>query len=175
MNRPVAISLAVAALAGAYALGRVSAPARVETVERVVTREVQAVQVQHTEQREAARVETRVVYRDRVVTPDGTVREREVERSESAAVQREQSATVEQTVRTVDVERVASRTVTVPAPDWRVGVLVGVPVRLAPGPVLVGVLIQRRLWGPVSAGAWTLAPVGPGAPVAAGVSLSVEF
>lgn len=171
---------AVAALAvgAGIAVGRCTAPeppARVEVQERVVTREVQATQTQHVEERAAVQVQTRVVYRDRIVTPDGTVREREVERSEAASAEHAQRQTTTAEVRTAEAHRETVRTVTVPAPDWRVSLLVGAPVRLTPGPVLVGGHIQRRLWGPVSAGAWTLIPTGPGAPLTAGASVSVEF
>ncbi|AGC43239.1 hypothetical protein MYSTI_01908 [Myxococcus stipitatus DSM 14675] len=171
MNRRILITAALTvpcAVLG-YGLGRLTAttpePEVVVQEEVVYQDRVRVVTV-----REAAEVQTRVVYRDRLETPDGTVRVREVERADTARVERAEVATAAE--RTVDVHRVETPA---PAPAWRASLLVGVPVRLNPSPVLVGGHIQRRLWGPVSAGAWTLIPTGPGAPATAGVSLSVEW
>lgn len=171
--RPAWLAVALLAAGGLGAVvGRSTAPeptVEVQEVERVVYRDRVVTEVV----REAARVEQRIVYRDRVTTSDGTVRESEVERTDTAAVQVEQVAQVAERAVTQDVERRVE--VSTAQPDWRAGVLVGVPLRLSPGPVLVGGHIQRRLWGPLSVGAWTLVPTGPGAPAAAGVSLSLEW
>jgi hypothetical protein len=153
--------------------GRLTAPERparvdVREVERVVYRD----KVVTFTQREAAQRRDVAVYRDRVTTPDGTVREREVERAMSTASEREHAAQAITRDMVRDVERRVE--VRAPSPTWRVSLLAGAAVRLTPTPV-VGLHIQRRLWGPVSAGAWTLAPIRGGAPVTAGVSLSLEF
>ena len=154
-----------------FLAGRHSAPTpdiQFREVERVVYRD----KVVTVTQREAAQVQRVVVYRDRVTTPDGTVREREVQRADSATVEHHEAAQVA----TRDEHREAASQVEVraPSPTWRVSALAGSTLSMSPAPV-AGLHIQRRLWGPVSAGAWTLAPMRGGAPVTAGVSLSVEF
>lgn len=160
------------ALVGAFTAGRFSAPLQVETrnVERVVFKDrvVEKVVTVQT----AAKVETKVVYRDRVVTKDGEVRERIVERTD----------TKEDTKATGTEERVATsegtaeretKTTTTLRPDWRVGVLVGAslstPFVPIAGPLVLGLEVDRRIVGGLSAGLW-VNTVG-----AAGLSVAFEF
>lgn len=68
-----------------------------------------------------------------------------------------------------------TRTVTItnPAPRWSVRALAGVA---GTGGVVAGAGVDYRLVGPLTAGAWLVAPVGMGpAPVAAGVSVGFTF
>lgn len=150
----------VLALAGAFSAGRFSAPEKVDVreVERVIYRD-RIVTVK-------GKTETKVVYRDRVVTPDGTVTERSVERSAS---REDLKRDVE---RTGETERRVA-TVTTARPDWRVGVLAGASVQppavpLA-GPLVLGVQVERRIAGGLSAGAWA------NTSGAAGALVSLEF
>lgn len=144
----------------AFSAGRFSAPEVVQTVveEKVVYRD-RVVEVR-------GKTETRIVYRDRVVKPDGEIREKTEERTATREdLERDAS-------RTGASERTDTRTTTT-RPDWRVGVLAGVSLRepAVPiaGPLVLGVQVERRIIGGVSAGAW-VNTVG-----AAGAVVSVEF
>jgi hypothetical protein len=176
LTRPVPVWarwLALAALVvAAWSAGRFSAPRETltEIAERTVYRD--RVVEHRVEVQTAARVETRVVYRDRVTTPDGTVTEHEVERTAAAEehhgeVQTARSAVTEATVAHHEVTRVTLQ------PDWRIGVTAGAalvhPALSLYGPVVVGLEVDRRIVGGVSAGVWA-SSVG-----AAGVALAVEF
>jgi hypothetical protein len=159
---------AAALLVAAFAVGRYTA-AEPET--RIEERLVHS-QTVITKTRvitETKRETARVVYRDRVVTPDGTVKEREIEREETKEETRTDSDSSGETKSNTEADR--KLTVTQPRPNWHVGALVGGQLSLAPlgvAPVYGG-LIERRVAGPFSVGAWALSN-GTG-----GVSLSVEF
>lgn len=146
--------LAVALLVvAAYSAGRFTAPERVDerTLVRVVTREREVekrVEV-------TAKVETRIVYRDRIVQPDGTRVEREVERS--GAVTETAAAHEREVVREVEKRVEVERVVTV-RPDWRVSITAGASLRepalpLA-GPLVLGAQVDRRIAGGFSVGVW---------------------
>lgn len=154
----LSFGLVVAALA--FSAGRFSAPEQVEVreVERVVYRD-KVVTVK-------AKAETKIVYRDRVSSPDGTVREKTEERT---ATNEGSSSASDRTG-----ERQAERqNTTTLRPDWRLGVKAGAslvtPALPITGPLVVGVEVERRIVGGVSAGVWANS-VG-----AAGVGLSMEF
>lgn len=163
----VAVAL-VAVAAAAFSAGRFTAPEKVEVrevvkvewkdrvVEKVVTRR--------------AKAEERVVYVDRVVSPEGEVREKRV--TTTKADTREVADLGRTTESSGSAEKSASSTSTL-RPDWRVGVLVGASLRepLVPiaGPLVLGASVERRIVGGLSAGAW-LNTVG-----AAGASVSLEF
>ncbi len=115
-----------------------------------------------------AKVKTRIVYVDRVILPDGTVKEKsETRESESALTD---SKTLID--RSGESKEIQSKT-TISKPDWRVGVLVGAaakPEFVITGPLVLGVHAERRIIGGVWLGAWVL----PNLP-AAGGSLTWEF
>ena len=159
-------------VAGAFSVGRFSAPLQVETkeIEKVVYKD--RVQVVEKIVEVKGKTETKIVYRDRVITKDGTVTEREVEKT----------ATKEDTTKRSDGERWETHegsgtretvsTVTL-RPNWRVGLLAGASLRepfvqLA-GPLVLGASVEYRIVGGLSAGLW-INTVG-----AAGLSLSLEF
>lgn len=153
--------LALVIIAGlAFSAGRFSAPLQVETrdVERVVYRD-RVVTVK-------AKAETKVIYRDRTVTPDGAVRDLTTTRTDT----REGSASTGD--HASETERKAETKTTL-RPDWRVGAKAGAslvtPALTLSGPVVVGVEVERRIAGGVSAGVWVNS-VG-----AAGVGISMEF
>lgn len=155
----VAVAVVVVGAAG-FAAGRFSAPLRVDVreVDRVVYRD-RIVTVK-------GKTETKIVFRDRIVTPDGTVTERSVERSTS----REDSK--RDLERTGETER-RTETVTTARPGWRVGVLAGAslqpPAVPLAGPLVLGVQVERRITGGLSAGAWA------NTSGAAGAIVSLEF
>lgn len=87
MNKPTKVLLAVLTIALIFTAGRFSKPTKVET--KVVTK-VETVKVEG---------KTRIVYRDRVISPDGTITEKEVEREETNT--REESSSVASSEKTV--------------------------------------------------------------------------
>jgi hypothetical protein len=163
----VAVAIVVVATA-AFAAGRYSTPEKVEVrevvkvewkdriVEKVVTKR--------------AKAEERVVYVDRVVSPEGEVREKRV--TTTKADTRELVDLGKTSESSGKAEATSSSTTTL-RPDWRVGVLVGASLRepLVPlaGPLVLGASLERRIVGGVSAGAW-VNTVG-----AAGASVSLEW
>jgi hypothetical protein len=172
----LAVVAGVAVLAAA--LGRYSAPVHTETVERVKVVEVekQVVAIQERVRVERVEVESaaRQVHRQETTTraPDGTVtRQRTVDenteqhRASSTAGAVDSSTHVE-TTHSASTEGERRQVVDVPRADWRVGVLAGVDTGLRP---TWGALVERRLLGPVSLGAWALG-IGAG-----GVVLTLEF
>lgn len=158
----------VAALVGAFSAGRFSAPLQVETreVEKVVFKDRIVERVVEVK----AKAETKVVYRDRVVTKEGEIRERIVERTDTKEdTKRDDTKTVD---RVVERERIIENKITL-RPNWRVGVLAGAslakPLVPIAGPLVLGVQVEHRIAGGVSAGVW-INTVG-----AAGAVVSVEF
>ena len=160
----IAAGLALAAVAVAFVVGRVTAPVETRDVERVVFRDRVVEKVVE----KAARVETRIVYRDRVITRDGTVTEHEVERTAEAEGATRDTSTVATSTGTAE-----RSTVTLVRPSWRVGVLAGASVRepLLPiaGPLVLGVEVDYRIAGGLSAGVWA------NTSGAAGAALALEF
>lgn len=71
MNKYTKIGLGILAIAVIFTAGRYSKPTKVET--KIETKTV-------TVKEEA---KTRIVYRDRVISPDGTITEKEVEREDT--------------------------------------------------------------------------------------------
>lgn len=177
MSTPVSrtaiiVSCVLLALVAAFGAGRLSAPLKVQTrdVERVVFKDRVVEKIVTVTQ--AAKVETKIVYRDRVVTKDGTITEHEVEKT----------GTAENVTKTDDAVKVATRaaetdhqteTKTTLQPDWRVHLQVGASLRdpLLPiaGPLVIGVQVDRRIIGGLSAGVWA-STYG-----AAGLGVSFEF
>lgn len=179
-NRLIAVAAVLLALVGAFSAGRFSAPLKTETrdVERVVFKD-KVVEVEKVVTvREAARVETKIVWRDRVILKDGTVTEHEVEKTADAETSK--VSVVDNTERTATLsgERVTEHTTTVTLrPSWRVALLAGASLHgaLLPiastGPVslVLGVEVDYRIVGGLSVGLW-VNTVG-----AAGLALSFEF
>lgn len=171
--RLVGVSLlAIGLICGSFAAGRASVPelpARV--VERVEYRDRVVEKVVEVKAKDEAKAKTVVVYRDRLVKPDGTKIEHEVERSDSVQVTDTKTATVGEMDAARDLK--TERVVEAQRPQWRVSALAGVTnPRLSPLSVekTFGVMVERRVVGPVSAGVWALS----GGP-SLGLALSVEF
>lgn len=164
----IAIALgAVLALVGAFSVGRFTAPREVET--RVEWRDLSTQEL--TKGMNFTRVVTRVVRRDVVTTitdAGTTITDRSIEREGDDTAARE----TETAKRTDSSEGVQVRTVTV-QPAWRVALQAGASLREPAipltGPLVLGVQVEHRIAGGVSAGVWANT-VG-----AAGVSLSAEF
>lgn len=161
-----------AAVLTAFAFGRASSPEpSVQVEERIVYRDRVVVQEKRVEVQVKAEQQTKrvVVYRDRVVAPDGTRTEREVETSVTDSEARTVATKQAERVVTRDVVREVERRVEVtqPLPQWRVGALAGFDI---PGwRPAYGAHAERRIAGPLSLGVWGL-HTGQG-----GVSLSLEF
>jgi ribosomal protein L39E len=151
--RGVALVLLVALAFGAGWFCRPDVVKTVE-VERVVEKVVEVERVVTKIEKQAAQVQRVVVYRDRVVTPDGTTREREIETSEAATVQREQVAQVHDRTAEQTTERAVEKVID-PRRNWRASVLVGVQSLRDRRPVF-GLRVERRLLGDVSLGLWGL-------------------
>lgn len=164
--------VSVLALAGAFSAGRFSAPLQVETrdVERVVYKDkiveiVKTVEVK-------AKAETRIVYRDRVITKEGTVTEREVERTDTKTDTSTRNEGERFETHDGETFRETTKTVTL-RPNWRIGLLAGAslvtPLVPITGPLVLGLQVEHRIVGGLSAGLW-INTVG-----AAGLVLSLEF
>ncbi len=157
----IAAGVVLALLAGAFSAGRFSAPLKVETrdVEKIVFRE-RVVTV-------TVAAKTKIVYREKVTTPDGTVTERESERTETKKDTKRDDASEG----AKDTERVSITTL---RPSWRVGVLVGAsyqqPLLPIAGPLVLGATFDYRLVGGLWVGVWTLPQYG-----AVGLGISFEF
>lgn len=153
--RPVA---AVAGLVLAFAAGWYTVPTHVETHE--------AVRVVYRDREVQAKAETQVVYRDRtvVVHKDGSVEKRDIEQTSNGRTETKATET------TKAAERTASKVSDAPKAQWLVGPMVGLGLDLKP---VYGAHVERRIVGPVWAGAWGLG--GPAGFTAAGVSVSLEF
>lgn len=164
----IAIALgAVLALGLAFSAGRFTAPREVET--RVDWRDLSTAEL--TRGMNFTRTVTRTVYRDvvTVVTDAGTtITDRTIEREGDDTAARETLAAK----RTDSSTGTSSRTVTA-QPAWRVALQAGASMREPAipltGPLVLGVQVEHRIAGGVSAGVWANT-VG-----AAGVVLSAEF
>jgi hypothetical protein len=171
-RRGLVALLVVLALVGAFVAGRFSAPLQVQTIDvvkvafqdREVVREVVKV--------EKAKAETKIVWRDRIVTKDGTVTVREVEKTDTKTDTVRTGEGVKVSDRVSSSESSHTQTVTL-RPKWRVGLQVGAawPKPLLPiaGPLVLGLQVDYRIVGGLTAGVW-LNTFG-----AAGVGLSFEF
>lgn len=171
---------ALVLIAASFSAGRFSAPLKIETrdVEKVLWKErvVEKVVEKVVTVEARAKLETRTIYVDRVVTKEGEVRERIVERLVTAEEAKKLTTddTSKDLAKTNEGERLHEvvKTVTL-QPAWRVGLLVGASLRdpFVPiaGPLVLGAQVEHRLVGGVSAGLW-LNTVG-----AVGVVVSLEF
>jgi hypothetical protein len=155
-SRWVLYPVLLVSLVAAFSAGRFSAPERVE--ERVEYRtELRTVTVQ-------AKARERVVYREKVTTPDGTVTEKTSLRDVSKVDTTTKAAASTTAVQERKTELRA---------DWRVGAQIGAsmqkPALVITGPLVLGVTVERRVVGGLSAGLWANT-VGAG-----GAIISVEF
>lgn len=195
MTSPRALTLCAACLVVGLALGRYTAAPAEETHHEAASEEI-AVEtsetteateiVQHeaedaaTERTEATTERVRVVWRERIVQPDGATEEREMELDaevarlvhEAEAARREvarlEAQLAHQTTETVEVVREVEvvRQVRAPLPDWRLSGMVGLDI--PGGHAVYGGSVERRILGPIHVGAWGLSTGALG--VSAGVS-----
>lgn len=156
----------------AFLAGRGFAPEpRVELreVERVRVQVVESVRIVEVKVRDESTRARRVVERTRVEHPDGTKIEHEVERAEVATTSSEasSSSTDRQAAAQLEASRETAIKVDPARPQWRAGALVG--LELLELRLVVGGLVERRILGPVSVGAWGLSSG------SAGLAVTVEF
>ncbi len=134
-------------------VGRLTAPqpsVQVETKVEEKIVEVEKERVVEVEVERAAETKTLVVYRDRVVNVDGSVRETETIRAEEVKVEiREVEKVVEKLVE-VKVDRLVTERIEVRQllPQWRVG-LGAEAAPMLPLEPLIRLSAGRRLAGPV--------------------------
>ena len=179
---PLLIGAVFLALCGSFAAGRYTRTVQTRDVVRVETqwKDREVVRVVHDVQTvHDVATQTRTVTVTRwAKAPDGSpvvTQETHAERDQQAETKRQ-----EQTVsdRTKEAEA-RSQTVTLHAvearPNWSASVLVGGQLgerRLTdtlPAPLVVGVAVERRILGPVSAGLWATSGM------AGGLSVRVEW
>lgn len=158
--------LALVLIAAAFMVGRYTTPGP----EVVVAQSIRFVE-RKVEVASKEKTKTVVVYRDRVVKPDGTRVEHEVERSVDDV---KTAKTVESSANLASEEK---QTVSAYKPQWRVGVLIGANVggirfdRPVGWDLLAaGAYAERRLVGPFWIGVWGLS-TGP----SFGLTLGGEF
>lgn len=156
-----ALGGAVLLAGGCFIAGRYTAPVETKTEVEYVER-LQVIRTTVVKRVVDTKTKTVIVER-----PDGTkttvIDQEKHEAEDSKSSQ----------VATNDTSAKESHTVTSARPNWRVGALVG--VHLSPGvpaPVY-GAVVERRLLGPISVGAWGLGS--PTAGVSGGLALSLEF
>lgn len=160
----VRMPLVIALVVGAFFAGKFTAPIEVQ--------EVRSVEVRWKEKTSktarAATAKTKIVYVDRIVLPNGTVKEKSETRETEATLIDATSLTERS-----GLARETAKTITISKPGWRVGVLVGAsatpPVLPLSGPLVLGVQAEVRLVGGLWLGAWGLTSG------AAGGSLSLEI
>lgn len=155
------LSIVVVSCLVGFAIGRFVAPPKVVETVRVDTEAEEKVR----ELTAHAEVLKQMIRRIETTTtrPDGTKRTRIVTETKNDRTVSETTDRKEE--RAIETTKVVERTL--PRPDWRVGALVGMDLRT--GSVGYGGAVERRILGPVSAGAWGLSSGH------AGLSLSLEF
>lgn len=150
------VAALVVTAAGAFSAGRFFSPEKVHTVyeDRVEVRERVVYRDRWHVREVKAKAEVKVVYREKVTKPDGTVTEREAEHTntkETAEIDTKRETSV-------DAERTAVRTVTETKtvtlrPDWRLGLTVGVSP-FEDWAWVGGAQVDRRIIGGLSVGLW---------------------
>lgn len=152
--------LVVLAIAAAYGTGRLTATVEVE--ERVEVKFIDHyVSNDHTK-----KAVVRTVYIEKLTTDAGMLEKTSIK-------EEEKTDTTKLVKRDTENTSSSSRVTTVPLPNWRIGVLVGAtwkePALPVAGPLVLGVHAERRIVGPISAGAWGTTQG------AVGVSVTGEF
>lgn len=99
------IILSVIALALSFGLGYFATPTKIET------KEVVKVQIQKEE------AKTKIVYRDKVTKPDGTIIEKEVEKEQSSSKEKSDSESIAERIETRDTGLTISALMVVPIED----------------------------------------------------------
>lgn len=168
----VIVVVAVLALAGAFVGGRFSAPLQVQTIDTVSVKFQDRVVEKVVTVEKVVQAQAKIVYRDRVITKDGTITEHEVEKTDTKTDTVKTAEGVKVSDRASSIDTVKQTTVTL-RPSWRVGLTVGAswpkPLLAFAGPLVIGVQVDYRIIGGLTAGVW-LNTFG-----AAGVGLSFEF
>lgn len=160
------------ALVGAFTAGRFSAPEQVQTTS-IVTKTVRVVErVEVKGETVYVKAKAQIVWRDRVVKPDGTITEHIVEKTDTKEDGKiSVSSNTDRNVSLAE-NRTDTRTVTV-RPRWRLSVLAGAqyppPLLTIAGPLVLGAQFEIRIAGGLSAGLWATTGA------AGGLVISFEF
>ena len=171
----IASGFAAAAAAG-YSLGRFTTPARIETreVEKVVTKVETKIEWREKVVIQKAKAETRIIYVDRVVEKDGTIKEKiktEIVATENTTANKDKEGNKNEKLEQ-EKEKIVTKVVTNHS-NWRVGVDVGwswpEPKVTIYGPLIIGVRVERRIVAGLNVGVWV------NTSVAAGAGLSYSF
>lgn len=169
--------------AALYSLGRVMTPEKLRVEEKVKVVEVEKQVVVIQEQVKIEKVylkdEKQKIRREEVTVnhPNGLVETKKTEDINIDSVVREQDVKFvdrevkTETVRYVDKEVEKLVVKERPLPDWRISPMLGVQLNggFSTNQLVYGAELQRRIAGPISAGAWGLSSG------VAGISVSLEF
>lgn len=148
-----------------YAFGRYSAPSKVvmTTAQTKTTHQVKETKTAKVDTHETkddhAQVKTMVVYRDRIIHPDGTREEHEVEKSVTAAQDIHIDLTTSAVAAATSVVNDTTTTKTVTKeversqPAWGLGAMAGVRLQDGLQPVM-GLEGDYRLGGPIKVMLW---------------------
>lgn len=177
-------------LAGAFLLGRGTAPAKtIEVVKTVeVEKQVVKTEVQVVEKKVYVQVQAKDVHRETVTVkqPDGTVTTTTVYDDKTKTTTEAAQSTSMASLTESDVEKTKStestKIVETAKPDWHATLRLGAGATLTPLRPIgdVGLSIERRIIGPFWLGAYggvqiPLIPTGPPSSFTAGVSAGLEF
>jgi hypothetical protein len=166
----------------AFAIGRGTAPVKVEKKVEIEIVEVESVRIEWRDkivekkvyvksQATSSRTEEREVRK-----PDGTVEKTKMEvRGMETLVSSGTESSSEQSGTARKDSQISSKEImslsTENKPDWNISLLVGASTgsKLLPPPMTAGVHVQRRILGPVYVGVWGMTDV------SAGLSVGFEF
>jgi hypothetical protein len=160
---PGSFDLAVGLLAclvvavAAFSAGRFSAPLKVETRDVVKTVYQDRIVEKRVEVAGATKVETRVIYRDVIRKPDGTIVDHTVTKTGDSETANSASADTKTEAVNAASEQTHTQTVTL-RPQWAVTLQVGAslpkPWLQLYGPLVIGAEVDYRLVGGLSVGVW---------------------
>ncbi len=160
VRAPLVIALVVAA----FFAGKFTTPVEIQEVHTTEVKWKEKItKTDHT-----TKVKTKIVYVDRVISPDGTVKEKSETREVDTSVA-DSSLHIDRSGLLLD----SAKKTTTSQSKWRVGVLVGAsltaPAIPITGPLVLGAHGEMRVFGGLWVGGWGITSG------AAGLSASGEF
>lgn len=187
-----AVVLVLVLVAISYALGRYVAPQKVITEEKIKIVEVEKEKIVYVDRQsevdQTVKNDKKHIRKEKieVTHPDGTRETKETEThdtdnsTENTQIQIVEKIVEKEVIKYVDREVEKRVEITNPSPDWKITPMLGLQgqkLYLATqgqsldlkSSFVAGVQVERRIWGPVFAGAWGLSTK------EVGVSLTLEF